>query len=143
MNNSPWMQLKEEDGKFCSVFLNFGNKNALVRLPAPEVDQTCKRLLVNSIRRYLNHRKQVISKYGGHKSPRTITALNHLQYAFNGSTNRWSLADLPRIIKNWEADLIEVAPGPKSKFYKSQTQFLLDLIAWADHEIASRNAARK
>lgn len=142
MNNSPWIQVKEDGSRLCDVFLSFGNKTALIRLPQAQIDQVCKRLLVNSIRRYLNHRKKIISTYGGHRSPRTLTALNHLEYAFNGSTNRWSLQDLPRIIKNWEADLIEVAPGPKSKFYKNQTQFLVDLIAWADHEIATRNAGK-
>lgn len=142
MNNSPWIQVKDEGCRLCDVFLSFGNKSALIRLPQSQIDDTCKRLLVNSIRRYINHRDKIISKYGGHRSPAALTALNHLKYAFHGSTNRWSLADLPRIIKNWESDLLEIAPGPKSKFYKNQTQFLIDLIAWANHEIEVRDASR-
>lgn len=142
MNNSPWIQIKDQGCHQCDVFLNFGNKKALIRLPLAHVDQMCKRLMVNSIRRYVNHRDQIIGKYGGHQNPEALTALTRLKYAFNGSTNRWSLADLPQIIKNWESDLLAISPGPKSKFYKNQTQLLIDLIAWANHEIEVRDATR-
>ena len=141
MKDSPWLQVRDRRDNYCSVFLSFGNKHSLIRLPANQVDLQCKRLLINSIRRYINHRTQVIKRYGGHKSPKVLTALNHLNYAFNGSTNKWSLADLPRIIKNWESQLIEIAPGPKSKYYKNQTQFLFDLIAWANHQTSTCNGA--
>lgn len=142
MNDSPWLQVKYEDGNFCNVYLSFGNKSALLRLPVHQVERVCKRLIVDSVRRYINHRTQIITRFGGQKSNKALTSLNHLDYAFNGPTNKWTLADLPRIIKNWESHLIEIAPGPKSKFYKGQTQFLLDLIAWANHEISVRNAAK-
>jgi|GEM_PF-2992625 len=142
MNNSPWLQVKQEDDQFSNLYLSFGAKNTLLRLRNEQVDLVCKRLIVDSIRRYINHRKRIIFKYGGHKTPKALTALNQLNYAFNGSTNRWSLEALPRIIKNWEAQLLEIAPKPNSKYYKNQTQFLISLTAWANHEMSIHHGAK-
>lgn len=86
------------------------------------------------IRKYINHRKQVLKRSGLDGSDSRFKSLRSLDYAFSGPINRWSLEGLPRIIQNWKSDLLNIAPGPKSKFYKSQTSFLIDLISWAEED---------
>lgn len=141
MNNSPWVQLKKENEQYCFLYLNFGTKNKLVRLPIKQAPQVCKRLIIDAIRRYIKQRKHIINRYTDRKNQKALIALNRLEYAFMGSINRWSYQDLPRIIKNWESDLLTIAPGINSKFYKSNSQFLLDLLAWANHELKVHHGA--
>ena len=141
MINSPWVQLKQENDQYCFLYLNLGTKNKLVRLPIKQAPQVCKRLIIDAIRRYIKQRKHIINRYTDRKDQKALIALNHLEYAFMGSINRWSYQDLPRIIKNWENDLLTIAPGVNSKFYKSNTQFLLDLLAWANHELKVHHGA--
>jgi len=135
---NPWLEFTLSPSGKVTMDLNMGNEHRKIGgLKPVAAKSVAKRLIISAIRKYLNHRRKIIFEYGGHRNASIDKSLRNLEYAFLGPTAKWNLEDLPRIIRNWSKDLINIAPNPRSRFYRSQSQFLHDLMAWANNELKS------
>lgn len=133
---SPWIYT-EPSKKLARVVLHlqFGTTTKVATLPTWQVDSYAKIHIVAALRRYINHRRRIITKHGGTNTAETRAALSALDYAFSGPTTRWAFAKMPRIIKAYESQLYAIAPSPRSKYFRCHTQLLTDLLGWADYEL--------
>lgn len=136
--NTPWIEIKEmPSGKYI-LRIQMGTSGKIVKnISREDARSIARRHIISEVRKYVNHRSRIIRKHGGRCNESTLKSITRLQYAFKGSTLRWKLEDLPKIVGNWSNDLINIAPGTSSKFYKKQSQFLIDLISWAKYQKTS------
>lgn len=134
--NTPWLQLEEIQPDKYILRIQMGKQNFVYKnITRLDAHGIARRYLIEEIRKYINHRNQIIKRFGGSANESRLKSLKRLEYAFGGSTVKWKFEQLPRIVLNWSDDLVNIAPGVKSKFYKSQSQFLLDLISWATNQM--------
>tara|TARA_R110002096_G_scaffold129211_4_gene277896 strand:+ start:1617 stop:2045 length:429 start_codon:yes stop_codon:yes gene_type:complete len=141
--NNCWIDIAPTLRGFQSVDISIGVKSqSFEALDMQRAKEAAKIYIVNEIRNYVKHRKHIIYHHNGRLTAGIEKSLNSLSYGFNGSTMKWKLEDMPRIIKNYTPHLLNIMPGPNSKFYKSQSQLVFDLIAWANDELKNnQNAA--
>lgn len=136
--SNHWIQIDQlAQGTMLKVELGTRSRT-FKNISHTEAKELAKREIIAGIRKYVNHRSYVIQKFGSIDMPSKTQSLTRLKYAFSGNTGRWTLEQLPRIIRNWSSDLQNIAPGPRSKYYKSQSQFLIDLLSWANSNDKSK-----
>ena len=141
--NSCWIDFGPTKDGLYRVDISVGIKQqSFVGLNKKRSMLAAKYYILNEIQKFVNHRKQVIFKHGGFYSPEIAQSLKNLEAGFCGRPLKCKYEDLPRIILNYTPDLLMLVPSTKSKFFKSQSQLVFDLIAWAKYELnTSKNAA--
>jgi hypothetical protein len=132
---------KDPNNKRFNVRLVLGNEVfAISNLPKNMVDGVIKNHLVSVLQRYVNHRWQLIKNYGSFSSPEREAAINRLDYVLKDA-HGYSLKKVAQVINERMDDLICIAPGSHSRFFKGQTQLLHDLKEIADEIIQNSKAA--
>jgi hypothetical protein len=141
--NNCWIDFAPTKNGMHKVDISIGLKDqGFEALDKERAKEAAKTYIVNEVRNYVKQRKHIIYHHNGLLSSGIEKSLSKLSYGFIGSTLRWKFEDLPRIIKNYTPDLLNIMPGPSSKFYKSQSQLVFDLISWANDELKNnQNAA--
>lgn len=100
----------------------------IVNMPTDMAKRYAVRKVAEFIKKFVNHRRQIIMFHGGMCTQEKIMALDRLTYKVNGA-DRWNYDHLPRIIKGMEKDLLTILPGHSSKYFKSSCEKVADILA--------------
>ena len=88
---------------------------------------------------YVNHREQVLTKYGGHMTTAKAAALYKLKLMLS-TQERWTMLATARQIMAYKPELISIMPGASSKFFTSNSALLHDLVYWAETTVIEHEA---
>lgn len=131
-NHEPWILVRYL-GRHNKVMvtIEFGTKCTVKNLFDYQVEAFCRNAIISVMQRYVNHRREIMLKHGGHYGQKERAALELLQQRLNNSS-RWSFDKMHLTVRNNYQLLRDIAPGVTSKFYEHDMKLLNDLQAWAE-----------
>lgn len=130
----PWIVIKETGKGRSVVSIEMGKLTEVRNLPNYHAQAFARLTVLSAIRRFINHRQEVLRNYGGFLTPDKVASLNRLEYAWSGDTaSGWHLAKIAAVVKRYQEDFYTVMPGRSSRFYQSNFRFLSDLLGWAEY----------
>jgi GNAT superfamily N-acetyltransferase len=129
---SNWVSIDHCNGNRAKVEVRFGEITQVKNVPDYQAQGLAALLIISVVRRYINHRYEILHNYGGHLTPEKKYALARLRLAFHRKC-RFKLAELPSVLNNWSEALYAIRPGRSSKFYQRDISILADLMAFAEY----------
>lgn len=74
----------------------------------------------------------------GQLNPNRIRSAEKINYTFNDTVKPWTLETCAKVIQANENDFLNLLPSPGSRYYKNSSQFVFDLILWANEQRRSQ-----
>lgn len=127
-----WVSITALTSKRCQVEIRFGEITQVKNVPNYQTEALASHLIVSVVRRYVNHRFEILHHYGGHLTEEKIACLKKLRLAFH-QYRKFPLTDLPGVVKGWSDALFIIRPGRESKYYQRDMALLSDLLSFADY----------
>ena len=127
-----WISIQPVGATRMIVEVRFGEITKVCNVPDYQAEGLAARLVVSAVRRYVNHRYEILHHYGGHMTHEKKICLQKLRLAFHRQA-QFKLEDLPRVLRNWTEALFTIRPGRESKFYDRDIAMLADIVAFADY----------
>lgn len=125
----PWVQVTRRANGKCDVRISIGNSTTVRNLKQHMVLPFVQRTIVSAIRRYVNHRQQVLTRHGGYMTPAKQKALFELEYHL-GNAQNVRLEKLPIWVNKMLTRMVVIQPGKNSAFYSKYIMIYRDLEAW-------------
>ena len=127
-----WISIEAASAHRLKVEVRFGEITTVKNVPDYQGEGLASMLVVSAVRRYINHRYEILHRHGGHLTQEKKVCLHKLRLAFHRKA-RFKLEELPRVLKNWTEALFTIRPGRSSKYYERDIALLADLVAFADY----------
>lgn len=118
----------------CSVRIELGNKVCIQNLRTEQAEAFIMRIIIGQIRQYINNTRFRYMNNLSRSTPQKWAALERCGYRFYGNITR--VAALKSILarENVQNDLMAILPSTKSRYFKSYSQLVYDLILWSQKE---------
>lgn len=122
---SPYVQVHYQ-GRRATVTIDLGTRCTVRNLPDYQVAAFVKLQLIRLLKRYVNHRQQILRHHGGHHTHYKELTIASLQRKL-GASSRWQAEQIPHIIDRILPELRAIAPGQRSDYYRQNQILLQDL----------------
>lgn len=130
--HSLWVRIDRLGNGRSIVRIDIAEETVVRNMPDYQAEAFARNMVIARIKRYVNHRHQILHHHGGYMTPKKRAALQQLKRMLKHS-HHWSINDLPRVIHNHAYHLQVIAPGSSSKFCQRDQRLLHDLLAWAEY----------
>lgn len=118
----------------CSVRIELGNKVCIKNLRTEQAEAFIMRIVVGQIRMYINNTRFRYMNNLSRATPPKWAALERCSYRFYGDITRVRALKMILGRESVQNDLMAILPGTKSRYFKSYSQLVYDLILWANKE---------
>jgi len=118
----------------CSVRIELGNKVCIQNLKTEQAEAFIVRIVIGQIRMYLNNTRFRYINNLSRSTPQKWAALERLNYRFYSDITRVQALKATLARDTIQNDLMAILPSTKSRYFKSYSQLVYDLILWANKE---------
>jgi hypothetical protein len=127
-----WICIESTSATRSDVIVRFGEVTKVLNVPNYQAEGLASKLVTSAVRRYINHRYEILSHYGGYMTYEKKLCLQKLRLAFHKQAP-FKLNDLPQVLNNWSDMLFAIRPGRTSQYYQRDIALLADIVAFANY----------